>query len=168
MPLRPRSRRASGLQVVRERGPRPVLAQVRHRRSKPLDYSFAHSTLMWVFDLDHTAILPSHLSLLASLRTSDHLGLTESQSLSNEVRNRVREKGWTGHRIVLLASARSFGYSFDPLSTYFCYSHGGELEGIVAEVHNTHSESRLPDGRGRGKSGRKGREAFLCVSLLHR
>ena len=47
---------------------------------------------------------------------------------------------WTAARVLMLANARSFGYVFDPLTTYFCFDSAGQLEGILAEVHNTYGE----------------------------
>ena len=40
----------------------------------------------------------------------------------------------------MLANARSLGYVFDPLTTYFCFAADGRLEGVLAEVHNTYGE----------------------------
>ena len=40
----------------------------------------------------------------------------------------------------MLANARSLGYVFDPLTTYFCFDADGALEGVLAEVHNTYGE----------------------------
>jgi hypothetical protein len=40
----------------------------------------------------------------------------------------------------MLANARSLGYVFDPLTTYFCFDPDGRLEGVLAEVHNTYGE----------------------------
>ncbi|MDQ2076799.1 DUF1365 domain-containing protein [Marinimicrobium sp. ABcell2] len=39
--------------------------------------------------------------------------------------------------ICLLANLRYFGYNMNPLVTYYCFSKAGELQAIVAEVHNT-------------------------------
>ncbi len=37
----------------------------------------------------------------------------------------------------MLAMPRVLGYSFNPLSVYFCYRDGGALAALVYEVHNT-------------------------------
>ncbi len=42
--------------------------------------------------------------------------------------------------MLVLANARSLGYVFDPLTTYFCFDADGGLEGVLAEVHNTYGE----------------------------
>jgi DUF1365 family protein len=40
----------------------------------------------------------------------------------------------------MLANARSWGYTFNPLSVFWCYVRDGGLAGVVAEVHNTYGE----------------------------
>ena len=43
----------------------------------------------------------------------------------------------TGGRVLLLCYPRLFGYTFNPLSAYFCYRADGELALIIYEVRNT-------------------------------
>jgi DUF1365 family protein len=43
----------------------------------------------------------------------------------------------TGGRVLLLCYPRLFGYTFNPLSAYFCYCAAGELALIIYEVRNT-------------------------------
>ena len=45
-----------------------------------------------------------------------------------------------GGAIHMLTSARVFGYVFNPLTLFWCYRTSGELECVVAEVHNTYGE----------------------------
>ena len=53
----------------------------------------------------------------------------------------------------MLANARVLGYVFNPLSVFWCHNADGELECIVAEVHNTyggrHCYLLRPDSDGR-------------------
>jgi DUF1365 family protein len=76
---------------------------------------------------------------LARFRRRDHLGSSE-QSLSESVRDLVEEE--VGNRptgpIRLLTNLAYFGYCFNPVSFYYCFSADGEtLEYIVSEVNNT-------------------------------
>ena len=52
----------------------------------------------------------------------------------------------------VLVGARTAGYVFNPLTTYFCFAADGALEGILAEVHNTYGDrhvlSRWPSDAG--------------------
>jgi DUF1365 family protein len=43
----------------------------------------------------------------------------------------------SGGRVKLLCYPRLLGYTFNPLSVYFCYRAGGELALIIYEVRNT-------------------------------
>jgi DUF1365 family protein len=45
-----------------------------------------------------------------------------------------------GGPIHMLTSARVFGYVFNPLTLFWCYRSSGELQCVVAEVHNTYGE----------------------------
>jgi len=45
-----------------------------------------------------------------------------------------------GGPIQLLCMPRTLGYSFNPISIYFCHRPGGELAAIIYEVHNTFGE----------------------------
>jgi DUF1365 family protein len=75
---------------------------------------------------------------LASFYRKDHHG--DDLSLADSIRTLVFEK--TGENaegpIRLLTHFRYFGYTFNPLSMYFCYDKAGEkVTHIVAEVMNT-------------------------------
>jgi DUF1365 family protein len=76
---------------------------------------------------------------LARFRRSDHFG-PEDQPLAEAVRDRVEKE--TGRRpsgsIRLLTNLSYFGFCFNPVSFYYCFSADGEqVEYIVSEVHNT-------------------------------
>ena len=76
---------------------------------------------------------------IARFRRSDHLG-PETQALADSVRDLVAAE--TGCRttgpIRLLTNLAYFGYCFNPVSFYYCFSEDDEtLEYIVTEVSNT-------------------------------
>ncbi|MGH3372630.1 MAG: DUF1365 family protein, partial [Nocardioidaceae bacterium] len=122
--------------------PAAVRALVHHRRRRPFTYAFSHATTMWLVDAtDPNAAFPRWLRPLASIRTRDHLA-DGDRPLMDKVRDFVDAQGlsWTAQRVLLLANARSLGYVFDPLTTYFCLDAHGRLEGVLAEVHNTYGE----------------------------
>ena len=56
-------------------------------------------------------------------------------------------------RVLMLATPRSVGHAFNPLSVFWCHRPDGGLECVVAEVHNTYGERRAyllrpdPDGK---------------------
>ncbi|MEJ7630353.1 MAG: DUF1365 domain-containing protein [Nocardioidaceae bacterium] len=143
---------ASAVQV-----PALVRGTVKHARLSPMRHSFSYGAHQWLVDVDEPAVGPRRLRWLASVRASDHLGAATG-SLGTNIREFLVEKGvgWTAHRVLMLANARTLGYVFDPLSVYWCFAADGRLEGVVAEVHNTyggrHGYVLELDDRGRGQA----------------
>ena len=120
-----------------------VRAEVVHRRSRPFDYSFETSTPMWLVDASAPdAAFPRWLRRLASIRSEDHFAADDARPLPAKIRSFLGAQPlpWSAHRVLMLANARSAGYVFDPLTTYFCFAADGTLEGVLAEVHNTYGE----------------------------
>lgn len=123
--------------------PALVRAQVIHCRTSPFVYEFSHGTTMWLVDAaDPEAAFPRWLRPLASIRSQDHLGPEDGRPIIDKVRAFLDAQGldWSAARVLMLANARSLGYVFDPLTTYFCFDEAGSIEGVLAEVHNTHGE----------------------------
>lgn len=123
-------------------GPSSVRALVHHRRHRPFTYEFSHRTTMWLVDaVEPNAAFRPWVRPLASIRARDHFA-ADDRPLVRKVRDFVAAQGlpWTAHRVLMLTNARSLGYVFDPLTTYFCRAEDGSLEGVLAEVHNTYGE----------------------------
>ncbi len=119
---------------------------VRHRRHAPRAHAFRYRVAMLYLDLAEleTALARHPLWSLeranvASFRREDYMGPRELP-LDEAVRRRVQRA--TGIRpegpIRLLTHLRYFGYVFNPVSFYYCYSADGlRLQTIVAEITNT-------------------------------
>ena len=125
------------------RAPALVRAEVVHRRTRPFDYRFSTRTPMWLVDIDDPgAAFPTWARPLASIRAVDHFAADDDRSLPAKVRGFLdgQQLSWSAHRVLMLTNARSLGYVFDPLTTYFCFDGHGGLEGVLAEVHNTYGE----------------------------
>lgn len=123
--------------------PAAVRALVHHRRRRPFTYEFSHRTTMWLVDAaDPNRAFPRWLRPLVSIRSEDHFAEDDRRLLLEKVRGFLdaQDLPWSAHRVLLLANARSLGYVFDPLTTYFCFDERGELEGVLAEVHNTYGD----------------------------
>lgn len=120
--------------------------QVRHTRTQPAVHSFSYRLFMMYVDLDE---LPSLFQkrwfwsvtrpAIARFRREDHLG-SKDQPLADAVRDLVEAE--TGRRpagpVRLLTNFAYFGYRFNPVSFYYCFTTDGEtVESIVAEVNNT-------------------------------
>ncbi|PNI09781.1 DUF1365 domain-containing protein [Arthrobacter sp. AFG7.2] len=114
---------------------------ISHVRRTPLKNAFTYRSYSWFVDVDHLPRLPFLLRPLAVFRAGDHLGDPDASIRSN-VERYLRTQGIEpdGGAIHMLASARVFGYVFNPLSIFWCYRTNGDLECVVAEVHNTYGE----------------------------
>lgn len=121
---------------------------IRHTRTSPIRNAFRYRSFYWLVDADAPPRLPWPARLLASFDARDHLDVRES----------LRESGVTADRILMLTNARTFGYVFNPISVYWCYS-GNDLSAVVAEVHNTyggrHAYVLQPDGHGFAKTDKQ-------------
>jgi DUF1365 family protein len=140
--------------------PALVKGEVRHARFAPVKHAFRYRAHQWLVDADRPELSPRWLRLVASFRSVDHLGSAD-RSLGDNVRVFLRAQGvgWSAHRIIMLANARTLGYVFDPLTVYWCYSADGALEGVLAEVHNTYGERHgyvvEVDAHGSGRAGKQ-------------
>jgi uncharacterized protein len=114
---------------------------ISHVRRTPLKNAFTYRSYSWFVDVDQLPRLPFLLRPLAVFRAGDHLG-NPNASIRSNVERYLRTQGIEpdGGAIHMLASARVLGYVFNPLSIFWCYRTNGDLECVVAEVHNTYGE----------------------------
>jgi uncharacterized protein len=119
---------------------------VRHRRHSPHPHAFRYKLAQLFLDLDEIDTVFREKWLwsrdrrnLAEFRRSDYFGAAD-KPLTDCVRDTVEQQ--TGHRprgpIKLLTHLRYAGFSFNPVSFYYCYSQDSTtLECILAEITNT-------------------------------
>ena len=119
---------------------------VMHRRQSPIAHEFRFPLFMAYLDLaelpgvfDGHPLWSARRPAPAWFRRADHFG-DPALPLDEAVRRRVHEE--TGRRpegpIRLLTHLRYFGYVFNPISVYYCFTPNGErVESLVAEVTNT-------------------------------
>jgi uncharacterized protein len=121
---------------------------VMHRRLSPRDHKFRYRAFWLLIDLDELPELATRLRLfshnrrnLFGLRDIDH-GDGSATPLRVQVEQHLAEAGivMAGGSIKLLCMPRTLGYSFNPLSVYFCYRADASLAALVYEVHNTFGE----------------------------
>ena len=119
--------------------------RVRHRRHAPRAHAFEYRMAQLYLDLDEVDAVFRERWLwsverpnLASFRRRDFLG-DPAQPLAEAVRDRVERA--VGERpggpVRLLTHLRYAGYSFNPVSFYYCHAADGALHSIVAEITNT-------------------------------
>jgi DUF1365 family protein len=133
--------------------PRLYRTRVAHGRTERVHHGFAYRHATWLVDLDGVPELPRPLRWLASFEARDHLG-DPTSTLRANVDAYLATEGidLDGGQVLLLATPRSLGYAFNPLSVFWCYTRDGVLACVVAEVHNTYGERHCyllrPDAAG--------------------
>jgi DUF1365 family protein len=140
----------------------PVLYRTRiaHGRTERVAHGFSHRHATWLVDLDAVPTLPRGFRVLGTFDARDHLGDPHA-SLRANVDAYLAAQGvdLEGGRVLMLANARSFGYTFNPLSVFWCYDRDDALVCVVAEVHNTYGERHCyllrPDAGGRAGTAKE-------------
>lgn len=124
---------------------------VRHRRFGPVGHAFSYRVFYAYLDVDALPGSFDRLPLWSARRAApvrfrrrDYFDGGE-RPLGDAVRDLVEER--SGRRptgpVRLLTQPRTFGWLFNPLSVYFCFSSGDEeLQTIVLEVTNTPRHER--------------------------
>lgn len=119
--------------------------KVMHARMKPMAHRFTYQVVSLLIDLDRLAeadrispLFGVNRRALYSFNERDH-GPRDGTSLRAHAQRCAAEKGvdLTGGRVWLLCYPRLFGYTFNPLSVYFCFDATGALAVVIYEVRNT-------------------------------
>lgn len=142
--------REPGIKTVEIEGDAAALyvGKVMHARLKPVRHRFSYRVMSLLIDLDRLEVADRQTPLfgvnrraLYSFHEADH-GPRDGSSLRDYVQRRAAEHGidMTGGRVLLLCYPRLFGYTFNPLSVYFCYQASGQLALVIYEVRNTFGE----------------------------
>jgi uncharacterized protein len=122
--------------------------EVMHARLKPIGHRFSYRVMSLLIDLDRlddadrrSALFAVNRAALYSFHEADH-GDRDGSSLRAYAQARAAEYGvdLARGRVLLLCYPRLFGYTFNPLSVYFCYQACGRLALIIYEVRNTFGE----------------------------
>ena len=122
--------------------------EVMHARLKPIGHRFRYRVMSLLIDLDRLAAADRRSPLfgvnraaLYSFHEADH-GARDGASLRSYAEQRAAAHGvdLAGGRVLLLCYPRLLGFTFNPLSVYFCYRAGGELALMIYEVRNTFGE----------------------------
>jgi DUF1365 family protein len=133
--------------------PRLYRTRVAHGRTERVQHAFAYRHATWLVDLDDVPVLPRPLRGMARFDARDHLGVPEATLRANvDAYLATAGVDLDGGRILMLATPRSFGHAFNPLTVFWCYDRADALACVVAEVHNTYGERHCyllrPDAAG--------------------
>ncbi len=124
------------------------VGEVMHARLKPIGHRFSYRVMSLLIDLDRlpeadrqSPLFGVNRAALYSFREADH-GARDGSALRAYAQHCAAERGvdLTGGRVLLLCYPRLLGYTFNPLSVYFCYRANGELALLIYEVRNTFGE----------------------------
>jgi uncharacterized protein len=119
--------------------------EVMHARLKPVRHRFNYRVMSLLIDLDRldaadrqTPLFGVNRAALYSFNEADH-GHRDGSSLRAYAQGRATEHSidLTGGRVMLLCYPRLLGYTFNPLSVYFCHRADGGLALVIYEVRNT-------------------------------
>jgi uncharacterized protein len=119
--------------------------EIRHTRLRPHRHAFSYRSFFlrlamhelsgtsqgnWLFGINRRAAL--------SIQEQDH---GDGSGNTEWLHALLRDSGLPpASQLWLHAFPRLFGYTFKPVSFWFCHGHDGALFAIVAEVHNTFGE----------------------------
>ena len=122
--------------------------EVMHARLKPMGHRFTYRVMSLLIDLDRlgeadrqSPLFGVNRAALYSFHEADH-GRRDGSSLRAHAQACAAEHGidLSGGRVLLLCYPRLLGFTFNPLSVYFCHRADGELALIVYEVRNTYGD----------------------------
>jgi uncharacterized protein len=153
------------------------LGKVMHARLRPVRHRFSYRVMSVLIDLDRlgeanrqSRLFAVNRAALFSFYEIDH-GERNGASLGKYVRRVAAQHGvdLSGGRILLLSYPRLFGYTFNPLSIYFCYRAPSELALLIYEVRNTFGEThsyvlRVEEGHRSGGVLRQSQNKQFYVS----
>ena len=125
------------------------VGHVLHSRLRPRVHRLRYRVFWLLLDLDEIDGLSEKLRIFSRNRFNlvgffdrDH-GAGSATPLRTQAETLLRRAGCRPDDVVsikLLCMPRIMGYTFNPLSVYFCYRRDGALEAIIYEVHNTFGE----------------------------
>lgn len=122
-----------------------VKGKVLHQRRTPLKHSLKFINYMWLVDLDEPQ---------KKLLPKDHFG-GAAKSLQEAVTYFAKSRGELVEptdKLFAIASARTNGYVFNPLSVYWCIKTDGAVRWAILEIHNTYGDRHAhllhPDEKG--------------------
>ena len=135
-PTRPAGRTRPAAQALPP-VPAIVSGEVRHERRTPTRHTVRMRTHLWLVDVD---TLP-RTRPWRDFCPADHF--RGDEPIGEALRRFVTAHGETvepGDRLLMLASPRTFGHVFNPLSVHWCVRADGSVRWAVLEIHNTYGE----------------------------
>jgi hypothetical protein len=120
--------------------------EVVHQRLRPRAHRLSYKVFTLLLDIDELEFLSLKYKFISyngrtiySINDKDH---GYGGNIKEWVRNELAEAQLSkfSDKIMMLCYPRIFGYVFNPLTVFFCYSDTNILGAIIYEVHNTFKE----------------------------
>ncbi len=121
------------------------LGKVIHQRFDNINHGFNYNVLYYFLDVETIPSLFKYPGFLTynspgflSFWRKDYFGNPE-ESLSDSIKKYIFQQ--TGNnfcgKIFILTNISYFGFCFNPVSFYYCFSQEGDLKYIISEITNT-------------------------------
>lgn len=115
-----------------------------HARLKPKNHRFNYRVFSMLIDIDEfekveqkSRFFSVNKRNILSFNEKDH-GPRDGTNLRKHVNKLFKDGGLKKpNRVLLWCNPRVLGYTFNPLSIYFCYNENNELTALIYQVHNT-------------------------------
>ncbi|MFK7902360.1 MAG: DUF1365 domain-containing protein [Nitratireductor sp.] len=122
--------------------------KVMHARLKPVLHRFSYKMASILIDLDRLEDA-GKCSLYFSINSPNvisfyerHHGARNDVSLRTQVEEMLASQNIERpHKIQLLCYPSVLGYTFNPLSVYFCFDSKNQIKALIYQVNNTFGES---------------------------
>ncbi len=127
------------------RGSTLYVGHVSHARLLPFRHSFRYRVFTLLLDLDalpKARVFSHNRFNMLSFHDCDH-GAGDGSPAKDWAIQQLRAAGlspdsrWT---LKLLCFPRLWGFTFNPLSIYYCFDSGGDLQATICQVSNTFGE----------------------------
>lgn len=136
------------------------VGKVTHRRKSPMQHRLRYRTYSLLVDLDELTSATQSMRFLShnrwnlfSIHDRDH-GPRDGQALRPWIEAELKKAQiyLEGGSIQVLLYPRILGYTFNPLTMWFCHHSDGTLRAVLYEIRNTfgHSYSHLVPVAGTG------------------
>jgi DUF1365 family protein len=121
------------------------VGHVMHARMKPFTHRFRYDVFSLLIDIDGlqdasrmSALFSVERFNLLSFKSKDH-GPRDGSCLRAHVDRLLGDAGTDTRpaRVMLLCYPRILGFTFNPLSVYYCFDEKDELAALIYEVRNT-------------------------------
>lgn len=127
------------------------IGQVFHKRRRPAVHVLRYRVFSLLLNLDEIDSLQKRLWLFSRNRWNlfsfydKDFGENPQESLSLYVNRKLTESGieQVAASIVLSCYPRIVGYTFNPLSLFYCFDESGRVFAVLHEVHNTFGERHV-------------------------